>query len=68
MFFFCDNIMQGFKKLLMKVVYITDTVFISNRKCVMSADIVLQCHVLHMKESRIGFILGTEASTLMWYG
>jgi len=48
----------------MKVVYITDTVFISNRKYVTSADIVLQCHVWHMKESRIGFILCTEASTL----
>lgn len=25
-FFFCDNIVQGFKKMLMNVVYITDTV------------------------------------------
>jgi hypothetical protein len=68
LFLLCDNIMQGFKKLLMKVVNITDTVFISNRKYVMSADIVLQYHILHMKESRIGLILGTEASKLMWYG
>jgi hypothetical protein len=66
-FLLCDNIIQVFKKLLMKVVNITDTVFISNWKYVMSAD-VLQYHVLHMKESRIGLILGTEASTLMWYG
>jgi hypothetical protein len=51
----------------MKVVYITDTVSLVTGN-VTSTDIVLQCRVLHMKGSRIGFILGTEASTLMWYG